>query len=139
MTAPKQLAADLAVEQLVAEYIAAKSAEAAAIERRVAIGDAIADILGRPDEGSRSHNVCGARVTVTQPINRTVSWERMDLICCQLLARNPELHLPIKTVRELDITGCRWLAEHDPDTYRELSGAITAKPGRVQVKVEVRR
>ncbi len=118
------------VAELIKRYIEAKQVEAEAIARRVILGDTLAAILGAPSEGSKTHEVDGYTVKVTQPVNRRVDWAVWDAI------PNPPEHLPVTVKRELDLKGLRWVQENQPDLYRELSKAITATPGRVALEIK---
>jgi hypothetical protein len=117
---------------LIKQYLQAKAEEAAAIARRVSLGEQLAKELGAPAEGSKTHHVGAYSVEVNQPINRKVDWETMD----KVLAGNPDRPAPVKTKRELDVPGLKWIRENDPGFYACLATAITATPGRVQVTIK---
>lgn len=119
------------MKDLLEKYLAAKAAEALAIEARVQIGNEIAAKLGAPTEGSQTHEVDGYRVTVKQPVNRKVDWRLLDEI-----EMEPGQDKPIETKRELSVPGLRWYQANRPDVYEKLAKAITATPGRVAVEIK---
>jgi hypothetical protein len=123
------------LEELVTLWREAKRVEAQAEAQRVSIGNKLANILGVPDEGSKSYDVGDFKVTVKQPINRKVDWEVFDAVA----AVAPEgTHMPAKVKRELDETGLKWIREHQPELYAELAKAITASPGRIGIEIKER-
>jgi hypothetical protein len=118
----------LAHDNLIRQFLEAKRLEAEATARRVELGNAIAAELGTPEEGSKTHDVAGWRVTVKQSINRRVDLAVLDAIGLE----NP----PLKIKRELDVDGLRWYQENEPETYLKIAKAITAAPGRVAIEVK---
>jgi hypothetical protein len=111
-------------EKLIEQYLEAKRKEDEAKAERTKLQTLIADALGRPDEGQKTHTVTGYKVTVEQRINRKVDWTAFDAAMV-----GSEQPAPVIVKRELDIKGLRWYADHDPDRYYDLSKAITATPG----------
>lgn len=119
------------IEKLLTDYIKARHDEALAIERRVALGNQIADRLGAPDEGRTTHKACGFKVTIKQPVNRRVTdWEEFKKVAFH------HEHPPMRMKPSLDVKGLKWLQENEPATYRQFAKFVEAKPGRVAVEVD---
>lgn len=118
------------IEKLIQDYSEAKIQEVMATEARVNIGRLLAERLGVPVEGGRTYDVCGHKVTIKQPVNRTVDWNEFGRLSADME------HPPMVMKPSLDVKGLKWMEEHDPDNYRKLSRAITAKPGRVAVSIK---
>ena len=117
-------------QQLIEQFLTAKTAEATAIAARVALGDAIAAQLEHPDDGSKTHTVGEYKVVVKGVVNRRADWEAIDAL--RLGDKSPEK----KPKRELDMKGVAWWETEDPATHRAILRAITATPGRTQVTIE---
>lgn len=110
------------------ERIKALQAEAAEIEAEIAAK------VGTKDEGSFSVKCDGYKVTTSQPINRTVNAEMARDLYHRLPKEIAEAVFTWKPSLSLSIY--RDLEKFQPDTFREVSRAVTAKPGKVSVKVE---
>jgi plasmid stabilization system protein ParE len=120
------------VEQLCADWLAAKSAETAANKSRIAIEDQIAQALDAPQEGSKTHNLDKYKVTLSQPVTRKLDadiWAKVSHLV-------PESMRPIKVKIEADATGCKYLANNEPETWAKIAQAFETKPGKIGVKVE---
>lgn len=120
---------------LVAELQAAKIAEAKAIERRIDAEMALIAELGQPKaEGATSYKIPGYRITVTGVVNRTVD----PVMLAQVKAVMPPglFDQAIRYKPDIILTGLRYLQNNEPEAYGLLAQAITAKPGKTQVKVE---
>jgi len=80
------------VEALCRDWIEAKRAETAANAKRLNIEEQLAQAFDVPDEGSKTHTIDGFKVTVTQPVARTLdtdAWEKVQDKC-------PEGMRPVK-------------------------------------------
>jgi hypothetical protein len=106
-------------------------AEQAAKALRVKLAVEIASKLAHPDEGSKTHTVEGFKVTISTRINRKVDWDALDVVVSA-----HDLHAPVRTKRELDLTGLKWCRDNEPDYYNELAKTITATPGQPTVTVK---
>lgn len=120
------------IEALCRDWIAAKRDEVAANKRRLEIEAQLVQALDVPSEGSKTHKVDGYKVTVTQPVTRKLDEFKWKGVRHHL----PESLWPVKVKMEADGTGCRYLAENEPDMWRKISPAFEAKPGKIGVKVE---
>lgn len=122
------------MKEHVAAFAEAKRLEEQWKQKRIEAGNAIAEALGTPDEGSKTHKVdeLGVKVTVKQPVNRRVDWTAFDAVA----AAHPGEHLPVVHKRELDTKGLKWIRDNQPQLYAELARAITATPGRVQIEIK---
>ena len=116
------------MEELIERYTKAKEAETKATQARVEAGNRLAEALGAPDEGSKTHEVGRFKVTLRQPINRRVDWELFDGVLFD--------HPPCRVKRELDEPGLKWIRENEPEAYAQYCRAITSKPGRVSVTIK---
>jgi hypothetical protein len=120
------------LNELINQFIIAKEKEKLAIEERVKLAEQIANRFEKHEEGNKSHDIEKYKVTVKRTINRTVDWNQFDEI-----SQGKE-HIPVKTKRELDEVGLKWIRENDSKYYVELSRAITAKPGRIAIEIKER-
>ena len=120
------------VEALARDWLEAKRAETRAAERRLEIEAQMCQALEVPAEGSKTHKLDGFKVTVTQPVTRKLDldvWDHVKVHC-------PLNMHPIKVKVEADATGCKYLAEHEPNVWRKIARAFETKPGKVGFKVE---
>ncbi len=118
------------IEQLCPEWLAAKKAEQTANAQRVAIEDQIIALTGKRDEGAKTVDVSGFKITVTGKISRKMDWMAWETIKAQIPA---DMH-PVKLKPELDEKGVKWLAEHQPDIYKLLP--IEVKPAKTAVEIK---
>lgn len=121
------------IDQLVADFIAAKRDETAANKRRIAIEDAIINMLGAKEEGATTTELDnGMKVTITGKVSYSADMDALQEICAKL----PAEFRPIKTKVELDSTGCKYLRANEPQVWAKLSKAITVKPAKTAVEVK---
>ena len=120
------------VQALARDWLNAKRAEILANAARIKIEEQLAEALDVPDEGSKTHNIEGFKVTLTQPVARKVDakvWEKVKQYVSPDFA-----HIKVKL--EADAAGCKWLAANDAVTWRKIAPAFETKPGKIGVKVE---
>lgn len=117
------------IEQLCTNWLAAKKAEQKANAERVAIEDSIVALTGKRDEGAKTVDATGFKITVTGKISRKMDWKAWETIKAQIPA---DMH-PVKLKPELDEKGCKWLADNQPDIYKLLP--IEVKPAKTAVEV----
>jgi len=119
------------IEQLCIEWLAAKSAEQTANAERVAIEDQIVAHTGKRDEGAKTVDATGYKITVTGKINRKMDWKAWETVKAQIPA---DMH-PVKLKPELDEKGVRWLAENEPEIYKLLPIEVKQAKTAVEVKI----
>mgnify|MGYP003607844084 FL=1 len=118
------------IEQLCTDWLAAKKAEQKANAERVAIEDAIVALTGKRDEGAKTVDATGFKITVTGKISRKMDWKAWETIKAQIPA---DMH-PVKLKPELDEKGVKWLADNQPDIYKLLP--LEVKPAKTAVEVK---
>ena len=120
------------LELLAKQWIDAKRAENDANTARLAIEKSICDALEVRPEGAITHKIDGFKIVLDQPVTRkldVVAWEKVK-------TKIPAELWPIKIATTADATGCKYLANNEPDLWRKIAGAFETKPGKVSVKVE---
>jgi hypothetical protein len=118
------------LEQLSAEWLAAKRDEAAANKRRVAIEDQIVAIVGKKDEGSQTSEADGYKITTTGKISRKMDWAAWETVKAKI---SPNLW-PVKMKPELDEKGVKYLQANEPEIYALLP--IEVKPAKTAIEVK---
>jgi len=118
------------LQKLCADWLAAKKAEAAANKQRLAIEEAIVTLTGKKDEGSKTHDTDGFKVTVTGKVTRKLDWEKWEQVKGQI---HPNLW-PIKMKPELDEKGVKWLQQNEVEIYALLP--ITVTPAKTAIEVK---
>ncbi len=123
------------LEQLAARLLAVKKAERAATAERIRVEQEIINLTGLPDEGSKTQDAGRYKVTVTQRINRSLD----DRAWAMVEAKIPEALRPVTymSVPKIDPVGVRWLRDKEPGFFRLLATALTEKPAKPSVTVEV--
>lgn len=113
----------------------AKAREDKAREERIAVEQDILTLTGVPEEGSATTDAPGFKIRVEQKITRKLDDKAWALVVDQI----PEAVRPVTTVVEfkIDSKGVRWLKEKEPGYYKMLCSAMTEKPNKPSVKVEV--
>ncbi len=124
------------MKEKIKRYLAAKSAEDAAYKARVAAEEAIVALMpdAVPEEGSKTVDVDGYKVTLTQRISRKLDEKAYALIADAI----PSAVNPVAEVKayKVDDAGCRWLKANEPGLWTVLSGALTEKPQKLGLKVQ---
>ena len=115
--------------EIAEDLFKAKQAEREAEERRIQLEEELVAVLGKRDEGSKTHTVGQYKVVITGRVNRKIDWEAFD----QLSHKIPENLWPVK--RALDETGVKYLANNEPQLYKLLSKALTIKPAKTAVTI----
>jgi len=123
----------VSVEKLARQYLALK-AERDDLQTQIdALTEELASRLEHPDEGSKTHTMDGVKVTVTSRVNRTID----ERAWASIRSGVPKNLWPVKEKLTVEPKGCRYLAENHPEMWAVVAGAITEKPGKPGVKVEV--
>ena len=108
-------------------WLAAKAAEAKANRERLAIEAQLAEAVEIPAEGTRTQKIDGFKIAASQPMYRKVdaeAWARVrDRISRDLW--------PVKVKIEADAAGMKYLANNEPDLWKEIAEAFTTTPGKV--------
>lgn len=107
----------------------AKMAEKEAEAKRIALEEELVAVLGKRDEGSKTHTVGDYKVTITGRVNRKIDWEAFDTLSHKI----PENLWPVK--RALDETGVKYLANNEPQLYKALAPALTVAPAKTTVSI----
>jgi len=119
-------------DALCAGWLEAKRAETKARDERLAIEAQLAEAFEVPQEGTKAHKTENYKITVGQPVYRKLDILVWDKVKGKI---DPKLH-PIKTKIEADATGCKYLANNEPEIWKAIAPAFTATPGKVSIKVE---
>ena len=119
------------VHQLSQAWLDAKVDEDAAKTHRIEIEEALVSHLGKREEGSKTHDLGTFKVTITGILNRSLDKEIWETVKDKL----PLEIRPVTYEPKLDVTGVKWLQEHQPEDYKILAQALTVKPGKTSVKV----
>lgn len=120
------------IDALAHDWLVAKRAEQEAAQRRLEIEKELAAALDAKAEGSITHNLENHKVTLNQPVRRTVdgaAWEKVSM------SIPSELH-PVRWKAEPDVKGIKWLQENEPKMWSQIASAFTTKPGKINIKVE---
>jgi succinate dehydrogenase/fumarate reductase flavoprotein subunit len=121
------------IDELVADFIAAKAVETKANKDRIAIEEQIIAMLGKREEGSQTHELDnGMKVTITGKVTYSADMEKLQEICAKL----PQEMRPIKTKIELDTYGAKYLRANEPAIWAKLAKAITVKAAKASIEVK---
>lgn len=115
--------------EIAADLFAAKQAEKEAEAKRIALEEELVAVLGKRDEGSKTHTVGNFKVTITGRVNRKIDWDMFDEVSSKI----PESLWPVK--RTLDVTGVKYLANNEPTLYKVLAPALTVEPAKTTVSI----
>lgn len=119
-----------AVEQLVA----ARRDEEIANRRRIAAEERILALRPAREEGSETFEAAGFKVTLTGKL--TYKCDDMDALI-HACSQWPAHMQPIKTVVQLDSTGCKFLRANEPEVWRSIAPHVTVSPAKTAVTVKV--
>lgn len=115
--------------EIAADLFAAKQMEKEAQRQRIQLEEELVTVLGKRDEGSKTHSIGDFKVTITGRVNRKIDWEKFD----QVSSKIPESLWPVK--RSLDETGVKYLANNEPAFYKILAPALTVEPAKTTVQI----
>lgn len=124
------------IDQAAQRWREAKVAEDVARERRIAAEAELAELIGVEAEGSTKRETPWFNVTTTGKVNRTLDPTALDAVREHVPA--PIFDRVIQYRPQLNLRELRYVEANEPDVYRELARAITAKPAKPTVKVEVK-
>ena len=122
-------------EDAAADLLAARKMREEADKLVLECEQELIDMLGNPEEGSKTHRLNGFKVEVKGVINRKVDWDVLDSICATLAEQESFFMAPVKIKRELDVTEVKRLLRDQPGVYARLAKAITATPGKTGVTI----
>lgn len=109
----------------------AKRVEREAEEKRIALEEELIAVLGKRDEGSKTHTVGDYKVTITGRVTRKIDWDLFDEVSSKI----PETLWPVQ--RKLDVTGVKYLENNEPALYKVLSPALTVEPAKTTVTIKM--
>ena len=115
-------------EDAAADMLAAKKMVEEATKLLDECKQELIDILGSPEEGSKTHRLQGFKVELKGVVNRKVDWDVLDAVCAEIERQEAFFTAPIKIKRELDETEVKRLFREQPGVYARLAKAITATP-----------
>jgi len=126
--------AEITNEDLVAvvadQIRTAKTQETLARMRRIEAEKQLIELVGfDKQEGSRSFESCGMRVTLTGKLTRTLDPKKWESIKHTI----PDGLHPIEYKPHLILAAIRYLESNEPETFRQVSKAITTTPAKVAV------
>lgn len=122
-------------EDAAADFLAAKKMVEESTKLLDECKQELIDLLGQPEEGSKSHRISGFKIELKGVINRKVDWDVLDAVCTQIEQQEAFFSPPIKIKRELDETEVKRLLRDQPGVYARIAKAITATPGKTGVTV----
>lgn len=121
-------------EQIAEDLFQARLDEKQANEKRVKLEEELIALVGAKDEGSQTHDIGDYKVVVTGKLIRKIDWEAFDKFVASKIP--PSLH-PVKVVREEDVAGIKYLANNEPKMYAILAKALTVKPAKTAVSINL--
>jgi hypothetical protein len=120
------------VAQLAEQLFAARGAEKAAEQARIAAEGALIAALGfDKTEGQSTETIGDLKITMKASLTTKVDWAKLDEILPSIPA---QLH-PVKTERKLDAAGVKYLAENHADLYRKVARALSTSPAKTAVTI----
>jgi hypothetical protein len=122
-------------EDAAADFLAAKKMVEESTKLLDECKQELIDLLGQPEEGSKSHRISGFKIELKGVVNRKVDWDTLDAVCAQIEQQEAFFSPPIKIKRELDETEVKRLLRDQPGVYARIAKAITATPGKTGVTV----
>ena len=122
------------LDNLAAQWEAAKVEEARAIAARINTEQALVSALGAREEGAETHRGELYKVTITGVLNR-----RFDDAALAAIAGRVSPELLAQCVRykpEPIAAGLRYLRNNEVEAYAILAEALTVSPGKPQIRCE---
>lgn len=124
------------MDKLASVLLAAKAKENKALAERIEAEKQLIQALGVKDDGSKTHKLKTCKVTITQPIRRTIDLDKYDELVDSLEKRFGERPPEVtKTKRELDTKALKDIQKNIPKYYKYLTDVIVSKPGKIGVVI----
>jgi len=122
------------IQELAATWLQAKADETAANTRRLETEEEILKLLPAKEEGKTTTPISNTtRISTTGKITF-----KSDIAALQALTMSwPEAMRPLKTKIEQDEPVLRQIRTERPDLWRHIATAITVKPAKVYIQIEV--
>lgn len=124
----------LTIQELAAIWLQAKADETAANARRLETEEEILKLLPAKEEGKITTRISNStRISTTGKLSF-----KADVSALQALTMAwPEAMRPLKTKIEQDEPVLRQIRTERPDLWRHIAPAITVKPAKVYIQIEV--
>lgn len=123
------------IDQAAFRLMAAKAAEQRAAAERIAAEEALARLLPQKDEGTVSEKTDQFKVAVTYGLRRTVDEAALDAVRKEL---PPALFARLFRFKpEVSVRELKYVQNNEPELYAITAQAITARPGKPSVRVEL--
>jgi hypothetical protein len=122
------------LDELVAEFIAAKHAETQATEKRTRLEQQILALSPAKEEGSSTVTLAsGMKLTVTGKLTYSVD----DMDALREITRGWDGNLvPLKTSTAIDAAGCKYLRAERPELWAQLARVVSVKPAKTALTVK---
>ena len=124
----------MSIDNLAAQWEAAKLEEARAIAARIGIEQRMTEALGVREEGAQMHRGEQYKVTITGVLNRKFDEAALSAVAGRI--PTPLLLQAVRYKPEPITAGLRYLRNNEGETYQILAEALTVTPGKPQVRVE---
>ena len=124
----------MSVEDLAGHWLKAKTDEANANARRLEVEDQLLKLMPAKEEGRMSHTLNnGWKFSSTGKLSYKADIEKLKLLTMSWPAETR----PIKTKIEADEVILRQIRTERADLWRVLASAVTCKPTKTYVTIEV--
>lgn len=120
------------IEAFARGWLAAKADEERANKARISIENELVNALGARVEGAVTHDLGPYKVVITGKLTRKIDLAEWDKVKDNIPA---EMH-PVKVTTTVDATGCKYLANNEPDLWAKISSAFTTAPAKTSVAVK---
>ena len=124
--------------EILASMFRKLTSERAALDKELAQVEAsIVKAVNAPEKGTTREDLAdGSQIVVVTKINRTLNkaaWLKVEQSI-------PKELRPVRVVEEykLEAGGLTWLEENDPVNYLKVCEAITSKPAKPSIRVEMK-
>lgn len=126
---------DEKINELAQAYQVLKEQESHLKVEMQTISDQLVELVGTKEEGSVSAKTDAFKVTVTGKLNRSLDADKVQALASTLPA--PLYNRLFKFKPSLDLKEMRYVQNNEPDFWAHIAPAITAKPGKPSLKVEM--
>ncbi len=135
-TSPLKDAVVVGMSLLCEQWLAAKEAEKAAIERRRTLDDQIAQVIAHGLEGTTTAVFGSYTVKVTGKLTRELDPEKVATLDAQIPAAL--LNRVITYKPALDLREYRYMQDHEPEYFQALASAVTTKPAKPTIAITIK-
>lgn len=124
------------ISEAAAAWLDAKQAEEAANAKRIDAEQKLTALIEHKTEGATKMEVGLYRITLTGKLTRALEAEKIDALATRIPI--PVLQRLVQYKPSLNLKELRYIEANEPQHYRVFAEALTIKPAKTAVSIELK-